>query len=160
MSYKTTSLANLLIATLSNGRSTRHFYTIIRELELKKQQEASARVALSRLHHRGLINKSIDGWSVTSKGRKYSNKTKLLIYSPSPFTKSSPKNTIISFDIPESSRLKRNWLRNQLKIFNYEMIHQSLWFGPGPLPVRFYKKLEKLDIRKNIKVFSKVKKKN
>ena len=47
----------------------------------------------------------------------------------------------------------RRWLRNQIKIFGYKMLQQSLWLGPGPLPPAFLKRLEDLKIRKNVKTF-------
>jgi len=62
-------------------------------------------------------------------------------------------------DIPEQNRILRNWLRNQIKIFGYKMLQQSLWIGPSPLPPPFLKRLEDLNIRKNVKTF-KITKKN
>ena len=75
-------------------------------------------------------------------------------YITSPFNSKSQKNTIVSFDISEGDRKTRNWVRNQLKIFNYEMLQQSLWFGPGPLPREFLTRLTDLRIRKNVKIFN------
>jgi hypothetical protein len=40
------------------------------------------------------------------------------------------------------------------------MLQQSLWIGPGPLPGSFLKRLEDLNIRKNIKTFKITKKNN
>jgi len=71
----------------------------------------------------------------------------------STFPENSPHSMIISFDIPEKDRTMRRWLRNQIKIFGYKMLQQSLWIGPGPLPSSFLERLENLKIRKNIKTF-------
>ena len=46
-----------------------------------------------------------------------------------------------------------DWLRNQLKIFGYKMLQQSLWQGPGPLPIEFRKRLDDFGIKKNVKTF-------
>lgn len=141
------------MATLCSARSPRRFYAIIREREFKRYKKESVQVALSRLHKNGYLNNSAVGWSITQKGRKYPQNTRALDYIASPFNKDSPSSMIISFDIPEKDRAKRHWLRNQIKIFGYKMLQQSLWIGPSPLPSLFLKRLEDLNIRKSIKTF-------
>jgi DNA-binding transcriptional regulator PaaX len=154
MSYNSPSIGDLLVATLCSAKSTRRFYAIIREREFKRYKKESIQVALSRLHKRGYVNNSAIGWSVTKKGKEKINNTRPLDYIPSPFGENSPINNIISFDIPGPKRTLRDWLRNQIKIFGYKMLQQSLWLGPGPLPPEFLKRLEELKIGKNIKIFS------
>jgi len=147
------SITNLLIATLTSGRSARSFYRILHEREFKKYKRESVKVALSRLHKKGYINNSASGWSMSKKGIERLRETRLLSYISSPFKKDSATSMIISFDIPEKDRRIRHWLRNQLKIFGYKMLQQSLWLGPSPLPLSFLKRLEDLKIRKNVKTF-------
>ena len=151
MSYNSPSIGDLLIATLVSARSTRRFYAIIREREFNRYNKKSVRVALSRLHAKGYISNSTSGWSITKKGKRLF--TRPQIYISSPFTENSPPSMIISFDIPENKRAIRHWLRNQIKIFGYKMLQQSLWIGPSPLPSSFLKRLEDLNIRKNVKTF-------
>ena len=151
MTYNSPSLGDLLMATLGSAQSTRRFYAIIREREFNRYKKESVRVGLSRLHTKGYLTNSSSGWSITQKGKKYFKKTRLLSYLASPFEKNSPDDIIIAFDIPEKNRFIRHWLRNQIKIFGYKMLQQSLWIGPGPLPLSFLKRLEDLNIRKNIK---------
>ena len=153
MSYNSPSIGDLLVATLCSARSTRRFYAIIREREFKRYKKESVRVALSRLHKKGYLKNSATGWSITQNGKLYSKDTHLLNYIESPFVKNLPSSIIISFDIPEKNRIVRRWLRNQIKIFGYKMLQQSLWMGPGPLPLSFMRRLEDLGIRKNIKTF-------
>ena len=150
---------DLLIATLGSGRSVRRFHEIISERKFNRHKKESIRVTLSRLHSKGYVNNSALGWSITKKGRKYSQNTHLLGYITSPFAENLPSSMIISFDIPEKDRFMRHWLRNQIKIFGYKMLQQSLWIGPGPLPSSFLKRLEDLDIKKNIKIFKITKRK-
>ena len=157
MSHTSPSIGDLLIATLGSARSTRRFYAIVREREFNRYKKESVQVALSRLRKKGYIDNSTAGWSLTKKGEQYSSGTRLLSYVSSPFSENSPTSMIISFDIPEPDRKIRNWLRNQIKIFGYKMLQQSLWLGPGPLPASFLKRLEKLKIRGRVKIFSKVK---
>jgi|ERR1035437_3773837 phenylacetic acid degradation operon negative regulatory protein len=160
MSYDSPSIGDLLIATLCSARSTRRFYAIIREREFNRYKENSVRVSLSRLHKKGYLTNLSRSWSLTKKGKLYARDIRLFSYLPSPFEKNSAENTIVSFDIPEPDRFVRNWLRNQIKIFGYKMLQQSLWIGPGPLPSSFLVRLKELKIREKVKIFSKAKKSN
>ena len=157
MSYNSPSIGDLLVATLGSAKNPRRFYSIIREREFNRYNKQSVRVALSRLQERGYVNNSTTGWSINKKGDEYlkrcSFKNRLLSYMASPFAENPSQSIIISFDIPEKNRFIRHWLRNQLKIFGYKMLQQSLWLGPGPLPLLFTKRLENLNIKKNVKTF-------
>ena len=148
------SITDLIVGTICSGRSVKRFNQIIYERRLKRYREESFRVTLSRLHKKEYVNHSALGWSMNKKGRLYFSNARLLDYLPSPFEKKVPDGIVVAFDIPEGSRKVRNWLRNQLKIFGYKMMQQSLWIGPGPLPASFLKRLEDLNIRKNVKVFN------
>jgi len=149
------TITDLLIATLFSARNTKTFHSIIREREFAQYGKNSIQVALSRMNKKGYLNNSKNGWSITKKGKSYANEIQFFSYIPSPFNKkNSLQNTIISFDIPGPERKTRDWLRNQIKIFGYKMLQQSLWLGPGPLPSEFLKRLEQMKIRKNIKIFS------
>ena len=150
------SLIDLIMATLGSARSTYLFRSILRERKLKRHKKESIKATLFRLRSKGYAEKSSEGWSITPKGKLFLNNKKtrqLMGYLESPFQKNSSNHIIISFDIPEKNRILRNWLRNQIKIFGYKMLQQSLWIGPGPLPAAFIKRLENLNIRKNIKTF-------
>ncbi len=153
MKNNSARITDLVMATLGSARNVRKFRSILYERKLKRYKEGSVRVALSRLHSKGYIDNSVAGWSITKKGEAHIKNTRLLSYLSSPFNKNSPDNIILSFDIPEKNRIIRNWLRNQIKIFGYRMLQQSLWIGPGPLPSYFLKRLEDIGIRKNIKTF-------
>ena len=60
---------------------------------------------------------------------------------------------LISFDIPEQKKKVRDWLRNQIKYWDFEMIHKSLWLGYGPMPKEFNDRLKQLGIYKNVQIF-------
>ena len=147
------SLTDLLMATLGSGRSGKRFRAILRERQFSYYKENSVSVTLARLHKKKYICNSPSGWSLTKVGKHEVRKIHLFSYISSPFKKNSPDAIIISFDVPEVDRVMRNWLRNQIKIFGYKMLQQSLWVGPGPLPSTFLKRLKELDIRKNVKTF-------
>lgn len=60
---------------------------------------------------------------------------------------------MVLFDIPEKKRKIRNWLRVQLKMWDFEMIQQSVWLGSGPLPKEFSTRLYDLGVGECVKVF-------
>ena len=152
------SISDLLIATLFSSRSVRVFNSILRERQFKRYKEGSVSVALSRLRCKKYVSYHSSGWSLTRSGKLGAKNKYLFRYIPSPFKKDSSDTTIVAFDIPESKRKIRNWIRNQLKIFGYKMLQQSLWIGPGPLPKYFLERLKELNIRENVKIFSRVRK--
>lgn len=59
---------------------------------------------------------------------------------------------MVLFDIPENKRKVRNWLRMQLKMWDFEMIQQSVWMGKGPLPKEFVDRLQAFGINKCVKI--------
>jgi DNA-binding transcriptional regulator PaaX len=154
MYLKTNSLSSFLIAFLSSSKNSVRFYQIMREKEFSKYNENSVRVALSRLSKNKYIQNDSSGWFITSRGSNFLNDSSLHYYIKSPFKKELVKNTIVAFDISEKDRKVRMWLRNQLKIFDYVILQKSLWFGPGPLPKEFIKRLVDLGIRENVKIFT------
>ena len=147
------TLADTILAALLSGRSTRTFYRIRRELALKREKEASARTALHRLKKRGLVSLSQDGWGITIAGKKYLENRDLFELIPSPFPKNAPATNIVSFDVPQTHKKERDWLRSQLKLFDYRMLQQSLWTGPGPLPKEFTDRLHRLSIKNCVRIF-------
>lgn len=151
--YVAPSLTDLIIATLFSYRSSYTFKKLISDRKFKKHKENNIRVTLSKLHSKGYIDRSKLGWYLTQKGKEKNKEIYLFGYIPSPFKNKQNNNTIIAFDIPEKNKRTRNWLRNQIKIFGYSLLQKSLWIGPGPLPESFLKRLEDLNIRKNVKMF-------
>ena len=147
------SLSHFILAHLMSCRSTKRYHEKLRELSGTSRKGNSYYVAMSRLHKNGFVERTKIGWKITKSGMEIEKRLSSL-YITSPFNKDSSKNTIIAFDVPEGNRKARVWLRNQLKVFSYTMLQQSLWFGPGPLPIDFYSRLKNLNIRKCIKVFN------
>lgn len=153
------TISDLIIAMLFSGRSVRRYRAILHEKQLQRYKRASVSIALTRLKNKRYVRHNGEGWSLTKTGKLFANRRFLFSYLASPFPRKNIDKvyTIVSFDIPESSRNVRNWLRNQLKIFGYEMLQQSLWIGPGPLPKIFLERLEKLKVRDKVKIFSRAK---
>ncbi len=120
----------------------------------KPYKETSVRNALSRLKSKGYVETNSREWSLTNSGRNYLiRKRNYLIKFDSPFTKGSPRNLLIMFDIPEVRKAERKWFRDHLREFNYIMIQKSVWVGPSPLPKEFVDYIKKVGLSSCIKKF-------
>lgn len=118
----------------------------------------SFKSTFSRLKTKGLIEIKDDKWVLTKAGKEYfENQRKLGTKFSSPFVLNSPKNLLLMFDIPESKRSERHWLRWHLKEFQYFMIQQSVWVGPSPLPKKFGAHLKEMGLDIYIKTFKLIK---
>jgi DNA-binding transcriptional regulator PaaX len=153
MSIVRNGVSHHILAFLFSCRSTSRYKRLLRADPNHLFDNNKLSIGLNRLRKSGCIDKNNDGWLITNKGREILSRVSSQ-YITSPFDSKSTKNTIISFDIPERDRKTRGWLRNQLKIFNFEMLQQSLWFGPGPLPKEFLSRIINLGIKKNVKIFT------
>lgn len=132
------------------GVSTRALFLSIPWEENKK----TYRDTLYRMHKNELIYKKDGSWMITKSGKEYFLKQKkLLIRFDSPFEKTSPKNLLLMFDVPENRSAERQWLRFHLKKFNYYMIQKSVWVGPSPLPSKFISYLKEIKLDNCIKTF-------
>ncbi len=121
---------------------------------LRSNSKASFYSALNRLKRGGYVENGEYGWRITKNGQKrVKERVEYLQSFNSPFTNKSKRNLLVSFDIPESRKAEREWLRMHLKKFNYRMIQRSLWFGPSPLPKEFVYYLKNIKLEKCIKTF-------
>ena len=151
---KYSTLTDTIIAFLVSARSTREFHRVLRERAKNRYKRATVDSTLSLLKQKGIVVKTNAGWRLTALGKTNLEKESLFDLIPSPFSGSESNNVIVAFDIPENARVKRNWLRNQLKVFGYKMFQQSVWLGPGPLPKAFKDRIKKLALREQVKMFS------
>ena len=122
--------------------------------KFKDYSQNSLSGTLSYIYKTGLAEKSDEGLRLTLKGQKYikrkMNSLKQFYFN---FDKNSPKNLIVMFDIPETKKAEREWLRWHLKKFNYLMIQKSVWVGPSPLPKEFLNYIEEIKIKDGFKTF-------
>ncbi len=120
----------------------------------KKYNRGSLHAALSRMNKNGLIQKELQGWVLTSAGKKYiKRKADSLQQFSFDFPKDTPRNMLVMFDIPELKKGEREWFRWHLKKANYLMIQKSVWVGPSPLPKEFLEYLKKIKLGDCIKIF-------
>ncbi len=146
-------MSDILIAFLCSAHMSRTFHRILRERAFARYKKASMQSTLYRLKKQGLVQGGNSGWIATEKGASRNQQKQLFDFIASPFSKKAPDYQIVSFDITESKRHIRNWLRSQLKLFGYRMIQQSLWIGPGPLPKEFNERLKKFEIKEGVRMF-------
>lgn len=85
--------------------------------------------------------------TVNSK-RKYSEYRHFIFNYPN----TSPKDQIVVCDIPSNNRSERDWLRYQLKKFDYTMIQKSVWVGPSPLPKDFLNYVKSIGLLSKLKI--------
>jgi len=157
MSVESTILDHL-IALLLSSRSTYLYRKILWSRVNERQKNLKAgifRQHLYRLHKKGIIKPNGDIIYINRKNLlKFKVKRNFLIKN---VIFSKKQKVLLSFDIPETKKKIRDWLRNQIKYWDFEMIHKSLWVGYGPLPKEFNKRLKQLGIDRNVRVFKIVK---
>jgi len=114
----------------------------------------SIKSTLSKLKRRGWINNNEKGWYLMPSGKKYFNENYIFLKKfKSLFTNTAPKNLLIMFDVPEEKRRHRDWLRRQLREYDFIMIQRSVWVGPSPLPEEFTSFSKSIKIDKCLKTF-------
>lgn len=118
---------------------------------------------LNKLKREGLIkkeeNKRNSPWSITKQGaRKLSllqekRGDRELIKSE--YTHRQGDNlVIISFDIPERERRKRDWLRSVILSFGFKKLQKSVWVGKVGIPKEFFNDLKTNGILSYVHIFS------
>ena len=120
-------------------------------------------ITLRRLQNDGLVEKSGNHrtaiWRITKSGRIQAKQP--VLSSRSKLAELPPvdgKVRIVSFDIPEKERWKRDHLRMLLVSCEYEMLQRSLWTGRRPLPDYVFTDIKKLKLRHFVHIFEILKK--
>lgn len=122
--------------------------------KFKNYSQNSMSGTLSYLEKKGFVEHADEGLLITLRGQEYvKKKTASLKQFFHAFDKEAPKNLIVMFDIPETKKAEREWLRWHLKKFNYAMIQKSVWVGPSPLPKEFIDYLQEIKIKDGFKTF-------
>ena len=108
----------------------------------------------SSLQKRGFVKKINEEYFITMKGEEFleNGKDPLKKFS-SAFTKDTPKDLLVIYDISEEKKREREWFRFQLRKFHFIMIQRSVWVGPSPLPKEFLIYLKQIKINESFKTF-------
>lgn len=126
-----------------------------RSIKLRRNLFATT---LRRLQSDGLVEKSGSyrraTWRITALGRKQA--ANLRVTMRGRFTElplPDGKIRVVSFDIPEKERWKRDRLRAILVSCKYEMLQRSLWTGRRPLPEFVFREIKNLKLRHYVHIF-------
>jgi len=117
------------------------------------------------LENDGLIEKRIiaHGISVfiTSRGKEKLRTLEDVLESSLPSARSRYENSplrkeegaiIVTFDVPEDERRKRDWLRATLRDLGFSMIHKSVWMNNRGIPQLFLEDIASLGMQEYVQV--------
>lgn len=131
-----------------------------REGELKRFYNA-----LNSLKNQGFIKKIDAGtkkrksmWAATKRGlekliKLNSNQNQKVPPIQSSVTRKD-KLKIVVFDIPESHKYYRAWLRKTLINFGFRMLQKSVWIGDSAFPEEFMHTIRRLNLSSCVHIFS------
>ena len=122
----------------------------------KKEDQVSdncLRATLSRLKNRGLIENQGGLWKITALGQTKLGKSRFFKKYSAVKQAKPDRKIIIAFDIPETRKKDRNWLRIELVTLGFKKLQQSVWVGPAPLPKEFVEFLKVAKIAPFLKFF-------
>lgn len=144
------SFSDFIISHLLSCRSIRIQKKVLYELVQKRRMlnQKTFNSNLHRLKKKGIL-------SFDSEKNILINKNNLKRHTLFRMIQERPEGDIkvmVLFDIPERKRKIRNWLRLQLKLWEFKMIQQSVWLGKGPLPKEFAGRLNLFGISKCVKI--------
>jgi DNA-binding transcriptional regulator PaaX len=129
---------------------------------LRREEKVRFYNLLSKLKRQGLVQKNSNAegktiWKITGKGKDKLEHTARVQHARSLQPSGDLVNTsrkIVIFDIPESQKYYRLWLRETLRNFQYSMLQKSVWIGNKKLPESFLHKLREFKILKYVYIFS------
>ena len=115
------------------------------------------RNVLSSLRRDGLVAKSsYRFWKITKRGSgQAASLSKYQAYQKfKADNRTRRPNTIITFDVPELQRKKRDYLRLELAMMGYVPIQKSVWIGHSPLPKEFFCYVRELQLARHLHIFT------
>ncbi len=147
------TFSDFIIAMLLSCSSTKIMYRIMRERVKKRNQFQNSNFSqeIKRLQRRGLVQVSGNEIIFSPDALKRHRNKKISFIAEEP---KKERKIIMIFDIPETNRRTRDWLRTQIKLWGFKMIQKSVWLGTGPLPAQFNKQIKYLGIEEHIKIFN------
>lgn len=115
-----------------------------------------------KLKRNGLIQEKTENkkkiFAITNKGINKLTEMRLKVNKRPPsfyYPKNDVENkfTIVIFDVPETERRKRDWLRSALKNLDLRMIQKSVWIGKTKMPKQFLEDLNKMRMIDFVEIF-------
>lgn len=114
------------------------------------------RSMLYKLRKEGLIYQLKEGkLRVAKEGIEYlSNNPSWLKRYKAMRNKNPHEVILVIFDIPERMRVKRDWLRFQLRNLDYSPMQRSVWYGNNILPADFLEDLKRYNLLPHVHILS------
>jgi len=135
----------------AEGRMWRQIMGLSSGYEFSKPTFSSL---LHRLKKDGLVSKTGRGinsrWSITLVGKNKLKHYKNLIEPLKP--DGIPR--LVMYDIPESDRRKRDWIRSELVASGYDQLQKSVWLGYSPLSENFIKSIKDFGLINRVQIVS------
>ena len=107
---------------------------------------------LSRLKRQGLVSRKkwsrSSVWSLTSHGQGRLKFQAEKIEPPEP--DGIPR--LVVYDIPETDKHKREWVRRELVSYGFKQLQKSVWVGFSPLPEDFTRSLRDRRLNGNVQI--------
>lgn len=120
------------------------------------RQRQSFYSLLNKLKREGIISKKTQSkyspWYLTKQGKLILNRIKNGNQKKS--VRISQTLKIITFDIPERERKKRDRLRRELISLGFDKLQKSVWVGKIEIPEHFIRELRKSDLLSCVQIFS------
>jgi len=137
------------------GLNNKNEFNDYRKREAKLRRNLLA-VTLWRLEREGLVSRSGPRkhalWGITTAGEHRLHDFKIF----QSMVNLSPEDgqiRIVSFDIPEKDRWKRDRLRELLGVCGYSLLQRSLWVGKRPLARFVFSAIKKWKLRHHVHIF-------
>jgi len=133
-----------------------------RENAERKQRHAFQSL-LYHLKEEGLVrvNDKKDkksGFFVTEKGNRYLKKLQRKLHQQTEKQLyeriEDTQLNIILFDIPESDRKKREWLRQELNYLGFTMLQKSVWAGKIKIPKEMLEDIQRYNLLSHVEILA------
>lgn len=111
------------------------------QAEIREVKKESLRTIAWRLRKKGLIEKTGEKYQLSVFGMQVVQKVHI-----EEEKEWDGKWRMVIFDIPETKRNERDWIRKELVQMEYKPIQRSVFLGQYPLSEEFMEKLEERDL--------------
>ena len=147
------SLDSMLPKQYPEARLWRVVFGIDKNVNIPEERKKELRLVisktLSRLKEKGLVVKQGTTrnvlWKVTAKSKEVAKENN--------FLPEDGRLRIVVFDVPESRKYARKWLRDELIAAGYALLQKSVWVGKRPMAESFYNEISDHDLFENVHIF-------
>lgn len=110
---------------------------------------------LNYLKRQGLVEKKKGGgrqaqWSITRRGKKNLQSKKERLYE----AEKDRTLRVVIFDVPETAKAKREWLRETLRHLGFSLLQDSVWIGARKIPDQFLFELKERELISCVHIFA------